>query len=60
MIPEEQRKFLAENVPKHVGNDPVDLYKWLDAVDKNPDRSLLFPVQISSVRDLKKRIEETL
>ena len=35
---------------------PVDLDKWLKAVEANPDRETLIPTQICSVAELKTRI----
>ena len=38
-----------------LANVPVDLHKWLQAMEKNPLKSVLVPTQISSVLELKER-----
>ena len=60
-MPEEYSKFLTENVPRaiHPGK-PVDLHKWLNAVENNPMKDELHPDQVSSVSELKERTLKTL
>ena len=60
-MPEEYSKFLTENVPRaiHPGK-PVDLHKWLNAVENNPMKGELHPDQVSSVSELKERTLKTL
>lgn len=51
------KRLVQEYVPLQVnGDQPVDLDKWLKAVEANPDRSKLIPTQIGSVTELKARI----
>ena len=40
-LPADQKKFMAENIPLKVNNEPVDLSKWLKAVEKNPQKNVL-------------------
>jgi hypothetical protein len=40
-MPQDQKKFLFENIPIKIGNEPVDLSKWLKAVEKNPQKNVL-------------------
>jgi hypothetical protein len=35
-MPADQKKFMNENIPLRVNDEPVDLSKWLKAVEKNP------------------------
>jgi hypothetical protein len=35
-FPADQKKFMQENIPLRIDNEPVDLNKWLAAVEKNP------------------------
>ena len=46
---------MAENVPLRVNGEPVDLEKWLKAVERNPQKNLLGVTQIKSVEELKQR-----
>jgi hypothetical protein len=39
-MPQDQKKFLFENIPIKI-NEPVDLSKWLKAVEKNPQKNVL-------------------
>lgn len=59
-FPAEQKKFLAENVPLTVSGEPVDLAKWLKAVEKNPSKNTLGVTQTNSVAGLKERAEAIL
>jgi len=40
-FPADQKKFLLENIPVTIGNEPVDLAKWLKMVEKNPQKNVL-------------------
>lgn len=59
-FPAEQKKFLFENIPLKVGNDPVDLSKWLKAAEKNPQRNVLGVTQLNSVAEVKDRAKLVL
>jgi len=56
----QQKQFLAENIPQGIGGEPVDLHKWLQAVENNPAKNTLTPTQINSVEELKTRAAATL
>ena len=58
-------KFLNEHVPSAlIGDDgtilPVDLHKWLDVAEANPDKEKLSVTQIGSVSELKQRMDVVL
>ena len=38
-----------------MGGAPVDLDKWMQAIQNNPDREKFLPTQISSTKELKDR-----
>ena len=64
-VPEEVAKFLAQNVPVSLSHEsgsalPVDLHKWMDAVERNPYPKDLLVTQISSVSELKQRFQIVL
>jgi hypothetical protein len=40
-LPADQKKFLNENVPLSINGEPIDLSKWLTAVEKNPSKNTL-------------------
>lgn len=54
-IPEQQKKFMHTNIPKQIGDKPVDMHKWMLAMQVNPSPDQLMPTQISSVTELKER-----
>ena len=59
---QEESKFVAEMIPLTITSSsgaqvPVDLQKWTNAVERNPDKDNLVPTQLSSVAELKKRVE---
>lgn len=43
-----------------VGNDPVDLSKWLKAEEKNPQRNVLGVTQLNSVAEVRDRAKLVL
>lgn len=51
---------MAENIPLRIENEPVDLSKWLKAVEKNPQKNVLGVTQIKSVHELKDRAKLVL
>lgn len=53
----EETQFFIENVPREFNGIPVDLHKWLQAVETNPDKARLVPTQISSTAQLKERVQ---
>ena len=59
-LPADQKKFLFENIPVKIGNEPVDLAKWLKTVEKNPQKNVLGVTQINSVSELKDRAKLVL
>ena len=53
-------QFIQEHVPVFLGSAPVDLEKWIRAVQVNPERREFAPTQVSSVAELKERTLKVL
>ena len=51
----EEVKLIKEYVPESLENNtfPVDMHKWMKAINDNPDHEKLIPTQIGSVAELK-------